>query len=63
MEKLKEVGIDVESTKVKEGISNARNLLNEHGIDNSRLEEIIVEAINIMAEEISKEVIDLYNSL
>jgi len=54
LEKLKEIGINIESKKIKDGIVNARKFLNKHGIDNSHLEERIVETINTKAEEISK---------
>lgn len=57
LEKLKEIGINIESKKIKDGIVNARKFLNKHGIDNSHLEERIVETINTKAEEISKKVV------
>lgn len=56
-EKLKESGLDIENNRLKEGIDNARKLLKKNNIDAQKLEEMLVESINLKAEEISKAVI------
>ena len=57
LEKLKKSYIYEEDYRIIEGINNAKKLLKENHIDKERLDEIIVETINLKAEKIANEVV------